>query len=262
MFDWVCDAPLWVVGPALVLLLGGVALVSVFAVRSWLQTRLRVKHEDSEFVGTLVHSIMVFYALVLALIAVNVFETYAESSHIVTAEASAIAMLYRDGGSYPEPARSEIQGALRNYIEQVIDEAWPQQRRGMIPTGGVALMDSVQDRLAEFEPGTEGQKALHAEAWRAYNHLVDARRTRLDHVTTGLPGVMWFVVLLGAAISLLAASFFSVDDVRLHAALVLLLSTFIASVIFVMVAMDHPFRGDLGISAEPYRLIHDQLMKH
>jgi len=25
--------------------------------------------------------------------------------------------------------------------------------------------------------------------------------------------------------------------------------------------MDHPFRGDLGISAEPYQLIHDHLMK-
>ena len=41
----------------------------------------------------------------------------------------------------------------------------------------------------------------------------------------------------------------------------LLLATFIASVIFVVLAMDHPFRGDLGIPAEPYQLIYDQLMK-
>jgi hypothetical protein len=222
---------------------------------------MHVTAEDSHFVGPLVHSIMVFYGLVLALIAVNVFETYSESSRIVSAEASAIAMLYRDFGSYPEPARSELQTALRGYVEYVIEEAWPLQRAGRIPAGGVAKMDSVQARLAAFEPVTEGQKALHTETWRAYNHVIETRRTRLDHVRTGLPAVMWLIVLLGAAISLSASFFFHVDDVRLHALLVTLLATFIASVIFVVLAMDHPFRGDLGLTAEPYQLIYDQLMK-
>jgi len=37
--------------------------------------------------------------------------------------------------------------------------------------------------------------------------------------------------------------------------------TFIASDIFVVLAMDHPFRGDLGISAEPCQRIYDHLMK-
>jgi hypothetical protein len=72
---------------------------------------------------------------------------------------------------------------------------------------------------------------------------------------------MWLVVLLGAALSLSASFFFHVDDVRLHATLVVLLAIFIASVIFVVLAMDHPFRGDLGLSAEPYQLIYDHLMK-
>ena len=261
MFDWVFDAPLWLVGPGLIVLLGGISLAGLLAVRSRVLPRMRVTAEDSHFIGPLVHSIMVFYGLVLALIAVNVFETYSESSRIVSAVASAIAMLYRDAGSYPEPARSELQMALRDYVEYVIQEAWPLQRAGRIPAGGVAKMDSVQARLAAFEPATEGQKALHAEAWRAYNHVIETRRTRLDQVTTGLPAVMWLIVLLGAAISLSASFFFHVEDVRLHALLVTLLASFITSVIFVMLAMDHPFRGDLGISAEPYQLIHDHLMK-
>jgi hypothetical protein len=260
MFDWVFDAPLWIVGPALIALLGGTSLVGLFTVRSRILPRMRVTAEDSHFVGPLVHSIMVFYGLVLALIAVNVFETYSSSSRIVSTEATAIAMLYRDAGSYPEPARSELQTALRDYVENVIHEAWPLQRRGRIPAGGVAKMDSVQARLAAFEPVTDGQKALHAEAWRAYNHVIEARRARLDEVTTGLPAVMWLVVLLGAAISLSASFFFHVEDVRLHATLVTLLATFIACVIFVVLAMDHPFRGDLGISAESYQLIYDHLM--
>jgi hypothetical protein len=191
-----------------------------------------------------------------------VFETYSECSKIVSTEATAIAMLYRDVGSYPEPARSGLQGALRDYVGNVIHEAWPLQRAGRIPEGGIAKMDSVEMRLAAFEPATEGQKALHAEAWRAYNHVIESRRARLDEVQTGLPAVMWLIVLLGAAIALSASFFFHVEDFRLHATLVTLLATFIASVIFVVLAMDHPFRGDLGISAESYQLIYDHLMAH
>jgi ABC-type multidrug transport system fused ATPase/permease subunit len=261
MFDWVFDVPLWIAGPALVVLLVGISLGGLLAVRSRVLPNLWVTSEDSHFVGPLVHSIMVFYGLVLALVAVNVFETYSESSRIVSAEATAIAMLYRDAGSYPEPARSRIQSALRDYVDNVIHEAWPLQRAGRIPTGGIAKMDTVQARLAAFEPVTEGQKALHAETWRAYNHVIEARRSRLDEVNTGLPGVMWLVVLLGAAISLSASFFFHVEDVRLHAILVALLATFIAAVLFLVLAMDHPFRGDLGISAESYQLIYDHLMR-
>ena len=259
MFSWVFDVPLWIVGPVLVALLAGISLVGL-AVRPRILPRIRTTFEDNDFVGVMVHSIMVFYGLLLALIAVRVFESYSEASRVVSTEASAIAMLYRDAESYPEPARSEIQTALRDYVHHLIHEAWPLQRKGSIPEGGVALMDHIQARLAAFEPATEEHKALHAEAWRAYNHVVDARRTRLDHLTTGLPAVMWMVVLLGAAISLSAASFFHVPDARLHAVLVAMLATFIASVIFVVIALDHPFRGDLGIRTEAYELIYNQLM--
>jgi hypothetical protein len=260
MFSWIFDAPLWLVGPGIIVLLVGFSLTGLSIVRARVLPRLQVTHADSHFVGTMVHSVMVFYGLVLALIAVNVFETYSECSKIVSTEATYIAMLYRDVSSYPEPARTELQASLRDYMEQLIGEAWPLQRAGKIPSGGVEKMDNVQSRLAAFEPTTEGEKALHAETWRAYNNVIGARRARLDEVTTGLPMVMWLVVIFGAAISLSASFFFHVEDARLHRILITLLATFIASVIFVMVALDHPFRGDLGISAESYQLIHDQLM--
>jgi len=52
-----------------------------------------------------------------------------------------------------------------------------------------------------------------------------------------------------------------VEDERLQKILVLLLSIFVGVVIFMIFALDRPFRGDLGLSPEPYQLIYDQLMK-
>ena len=122
-------------------------------------------------------------------------------------------------------------------------------------------MDRFQGILVSFEPATEGQKLLHGETLRAYNSLIQARRMRVDAVLTHLPTVMWIVILLGAVISLCASFFFSVEDVPLHAILVTLLAIFIGVVIFMTFALDRPFVGDLGVSADAYQLIYDHLMK-
>jgi hypothetical protein len=108
---------------------------------------------------------------------------------------------------------------------------------------------------------TVGQQLLHGETLRAYNGLIQARRLRLDAVSTGLPAVLWTVVIAGAFIGLTASFFFRVVDVRLHSIMVLLLAVFVGLVIFMIFALDRPFRGYLSLGSEPYQLVYDQLMK-
>jgi phage shock protein PspC (stress-responsive transcriptional regulator) len=69
------------------------------------------------------------------------------------------------------------------------------------------------------------------------------------------------VIVVGAFIGLSATFCFPVDDARLHVMLVMMLATFVGLIIFMILALDRPFRGDLGIGAQPYQLIYDQLMK-
>jgi len=256
------DAPAFILGPAIIVSLAAVSLVSLLLVRRFVLPRLRLKESDSEFVGAMVQSVMVFYGLALALIAVNVWQTYNDVSKTVSTEATAFATLYRDVGGYPEPIRSQVRAEIGGYVDQIIHGAWPIMRKGQVPTEGVQWMDRVQAHLFAFEPATEGQKILHAETLAAFNRANLARRLRVDAVGTGLPGVMWAVILIGAVISISASFFFRVDDGRVHALLVGLLAALMGLVIFMTVVLDHPFRGDLGLTAEPYQLVYDQLMKH
>jgi hypothetical protein len=261
MFESLFDIRLSLVGPAIILALCLFSVVGLLFVRRRVLPRLRVGESDSEFTGAMLQSVMVFYGLAVALIAVSVWQTYADVAKIVSEEATALAAIYRDVSSYPEPARSEMQNELRDYTQYVINEAWPLQQRGQVPSGGVEHMNRFQATLVAFAPATESQKLLHGETLRAYNEMIKARRLRLDAVYTGLPGVMWTVIVMGAFIGLSASFFFKVEDARLQGVQVLLLSVFIGLIIFMILALDRPFRGDLGISADPYRLIYDQLMK-
>jgi hypothetical protein len=261
MPDFLFQLPLAVSGP---MIIGGLCLFAIgglLLVRRWVLPRLRIHVDDSQFAGAMMQCVMVFYGLAVALIAVNVSQTYSDVSKIVSDEASALNALYRDVTSYPEPIREDLQQVLRDYTDQIIHGAWPLMRQGKTPTAGFAYMTRFQAVLDKFEPVTEGQKILHAETLRAYNLLIQARRMRLDAATTSLPGVMWGVIIAGAFISLSSSFFFKVEDARLHGILVGLLAIFMGLVIFMILALDRPFEGDLGIGTQPYQLIYDMLMK-
>jgi len=262
MFEWLFDVPLLLTGSLIIVVLCLFAVVGLTLVRSRVLPRLRVHTEDSEFSGAMLQSIMVFYGLAVALIAVSVWQTYSDTAKVVTQEATSLAALYRDVSSYPEPLRTQLQDELREYTRYVIEEAWPLQQQGKVPNVGVDRMNRFQAALLPFEPTTESQKLLHAETLRAYNEMIRTRRMRLDAVGTGLPTVMWAVIIIGAFIGLSASFFFRVEDARLQVIQVLLLAVFIGLVIFMILSLDRPFRGDLGIRADPYKLVYDQLMKN
>jgi hypothetical protein len=129
-------------------------------VRRLVLPRLRIHGEDSHFTGTMVHSVMVFYGLAVALIAVNVFETYADTTKVVTGEATAA----RTGPDRRHRAHEPLPGGA-----------------GQIRTGQRGPEASARRNASRLQP----------------IQLIQARRMRLDAVGTGLPGVMWLVILSG-----------------------------------------------------------------
>jgi hypothetical protein len=254
------DLPLILSGPLLVAVLVGISTLGLHWFRKTQLPRLRFGDTDAEYSAAMVASIMVFYGLATALTAVNVWETYVRVEEITKQEASALAVLYRDVSQYPEPLRTVLRDEIRAYTHQVIHKSWQVQRYGQIPTEGIKSMDQLQGTLITFEPVTEAQKVLALQTLASYDRMMEARRLRLDSVERKLPGVMWMVIILGAFISLFSAYYFPVLDVRVHRAQIWLLATFIALVIFMILALDRPYRGDLGLKATPYELVYEHLM--
>ena len=262
MIDFLLSLPLWALGVVLNVWLIGFALASLWALRRWVLPRLRIGTDASLFLGAAVmQSAMVLYGLIAALTAVSVWTRHSQVSDTVSREATAIAILWRDLGGYPQRERESMREVLRGYTLQIIEEAWPVQRQGRVPRMGIEWMNSLQEQLFSFEPTTESQKILHAGTLDAYNGLIDARNARLDAVNAQLPGVMWFVLLPGAMGCLLLCLFFPIEDVRFQATLMIGLAGFVAMVLFVIISLDRPFQGAMAITPDSYVLIRDVLMK-
>lgn len=261
MFEWIFSTPTALLAILIVGAYAAVGLAGLWLTRRLILPRLGDLSHTNEFAGAVHHGILIIYGLAVALIAIAVWENFADATKLASGEATALAALYRDTDGYPEPARSQLRAGVRTYTEQIIREAWPQQRSGHVPSGGVELVDRIQQELFAFTPTNEAQSIIHAETLHAYNAMVQARRLRLDAVGSGLPAAMWAVVLCGGLISLFASFFFGVGNARLQKLMVVLLASTMGLLIFMIVLYDYPFRGTHGVSAESYELIYEHLMK-
>jgi hypothetical protein len=200
------------------------------------------------------------YGITLGLISVGAWQTYSDTDSKAGAEAASIAALYRDVSAYPEPTRALLKAGVKDYCQTVIRDAWPLQRKGIVPSVDTRKLDIVQEYLHTFEPQTPGQVATHQEALSQFNKLVELRRRRLQTVTSGLPGAVWSVVLFGALISMSLTWLFLVESRRMHRILVSLHAALIGLLIFLMAAMDNPYRGEFSVGTEAFQQILDHLM--
>ena len=102
----------------------------------------------------------------------------------------------------PQPIRSELQEALREYARYTIGEGWQEQRKGNRPKGEPERSNLIARIVLAFEPNTETEKIIHIEALRQSAHRVELSRARMSSVTLGLPAVLWWVVAFCALMNI------------------------------------------------------------
>jgi hypothetical protein len=84
---------------------------------------------------------------------------------------------------------------------------------------------------------------------------------RLHATTSGMPGMIWFVVFAGAAATLMMTWLLVCERRGAELLIVALLAVLVGLVIFLTAAMDNPFRGEFSVGPDAFISVRDQLMK-
>ena len=93
----------------------------------------------------------------------------------------------------------------------------------------------------------------------AFNRLSEARRLRLGEVGTGIPGTFWIVILAGAILNLPLLYLFHTTRLRTHVAATGAYALFMGSMLFLLVAVDNPLRGEVSIPPDSFQEVLDNL---
>lgn len=217
-------------------------------------------HGQNEHVGFYMNVIGLFYGITLALVTVSAWENYSDTSSAVTNECACLATLYRNVSSFPDSTRKVLQKDLKDYTRHLIDTGWPLQQRGAIAAGSTMIVDRFRKDLTGFEPSTPRQEILLSQALNASDDFTKARRRRLDAVDGALPAILWWVIMLGAVITIAMTWFYHMENLRLQVIFNCIIGTLLGCMIFLLVALDNPFRGELSVTPEPFEFIYTHLM--
>jgi len=258
---WVYDLPNWLFGTLTIFAFLVFGLGGYFGSRKSACALHVQSNSYNDIVGFYFGALTVLYGITLGLLMVGVWSNFSDTDQKVSREAATLSALYHDVSHYPEPIRSELQKGLGNYCRDVIDVAWARQRKGIISMSGRLILRGVEEQLTSFEPATQGQMVLHAEVLRQFNLIREQRRMRLDSVRMGLSGDLWALVLIGAAINIAVTWFFRIKDTKLHVWMTVLLSSLLGLMIFLLAAMDHPFRGNLSVGPEAFQIVYEQTIQ-
>jgi hypothetical protein len=259
-FYWIYDLSTWSL--VLLFVVVGVAFTwtGTIFVRPFLRAFVRRQSNVNDIIGYLLGAHGTYFGILVGLLALAAYQNYTQADALVTTEAAKLAALYRDVSSYPEPLRGELQRQLRAFTEYVLTEAWDEQKKGQIPKRGTGMLWEFQKHLNQFEPMTKGQEILHQEAMREFNSFVETKQLRLNVVNAGIPGILWYVVIIGAVVNVVLIWLL---DMRFVPHLVLggIAAFFLSTLIALIAAMDNPFRGEVCVPPDAFQIVYDRLMK-
>ena len=86
---------------------------------------------NNEIAGFQYSTLGTSYAVLLALAVVAVWGDYRDAQRLVDLEASSWGNMYKLAEALPEPGRTNVRTALRDYIRALIDDEWPAMQQGL-----------------------------------------------------------------------------------------------------------------------------------
>jgi hypothetical protein len=243
--------------PTLLLGIGVVAFSVAIAIGGVLLVRrsveLRTLESHHEVAGFILAVVGVVYAVLLAFVAVVVWEQYDRAQDTANQEATAIGSAYRDAvtlGNKGAPVRL----ALQRYAESVVDPEWDHMAEFHEGSGETdEALNRVWRSFDEARaPANQGSAFMH-QAIRVLHDATELRETRIDESDDKIPSPVWAVLIVGAFITVGFTYFFGVKNLGAQLLMVGALSSLIGLTMFLILALDLPFTGGVAVDQSAMR---------
>ncbi|MFJ9903240.1 DUF4239 domain-containing protein [Streptomyces sp. NPDC101152] len=240
----------------LVLTLAMLAACVVVVIVTLVRNRAAPEDEDTsetpDVIEYMTMWIGVVYAIVLGLAIAGVWEGRNAAQDHVQSEAVALHEISQRVRVYPPDVRDRIRNDVNAYVGQVVTAEWKAMSdHGKVTARGNALFQRIREDVTDYQPKNDFEA-------QAYQPLVDqvtaadqARAARSNSLGATMPGVVWFGLLTGAAVTI--GMIFALQIRRTARELVLagLFSALIAFLLFLIWDFDAPYSRGITASAAP-----------
>ncbi len=220
-------------------------------------TSQKIRNAHNDRAGFILAVIGVIYAVLLAFVAIGVWERFQRAEERSYEEAGALAIIYRDAGSFPDARR--LRRTVEGYVREVIRDEWPRMRRGERSGISQALLESADGQIRALPAGSPRLQNVQSQMLAAADTALMDRQTRLTVDFIGINGLLWVVLISGAYITVAFTYLFGFDRTIMQQLMVGGLSLMIGLVVFLTMALDYPYRGSIAVQPEAFRALQENL---
>lgn len=235
----------------------GAALLMVVAVERILPASVRRQHDA--LTAAILSVVGLTFAVLLAFVAMLAWERFDAAETVASREAALLFDLHSLAAALPDPERTDLRESVVAYARAVRELEWPDQAEGRAVQASSPPLDRAEMVVVGLHPRDIGMGNLQAALMAELTRLRGARDERRAAAASQIPPVIWFVVIAGGATTLICAALLSTASLRLHLALMSLLSLSGVLVLVMIVALGHPFQGDLRITPEAFTAVQGEM---
>jgi hypothetical protein len=242
--------PLWV----LILLL---ILFTALAMAGPLLIRRRIGFEklrtNNEVAGFKFATIGVLYAVLLAFVVIIAWERFHDAEKALATEAGSAATIYGLAAGLGDPTAATLHSRVTEYLESILKDEWPAMAAGRESPKTTQALIRLYTALVRVRPSDMHDQDLQQELYRELDKMTEARRERVVMAEGTVPGAIWFVVFLGAVLTIAFTFFFATQNVITQCLMTGALAAMVFSAILVIIAIDRPFTGAVVVPQSSIR---------
>ena len=244
--------PLWVLILVL-LVLTALAMMGPLLIRR--RVALEELRTNNEVAGFKFATIGVLYAVLLAFVVIITWERFNAAEEALATEAGAAVTLYRLSTGLDQATGASIRKQTTAYLKSVLEDDWPAMAAGHWSGATTHALNVLYGTIVQYRPADLHDADVQQDLLREADKLTEARRERLGMAGGTVPNAIWFVLFLGAVLTISFTFFFGTQNVITQCLMTGVLAALIFAAILVILAIDRPFTGAVVVPTESIRTV-------
>jgi hypothetical protein len=146
----------------------------------------------------------------------------------------------------------EMRKLLHEYAEGVVGD-WEHFRETAQGSAKARVtVDRIIHVFGTLTPATKAREIIAAQFLQTFSQLMTDRNKRLLQASESLSWIMWVAVAGGGIVTVGMSFVLFMDKPVPHVVMTSVLSALIGLLLFLMVVLNRPFVGPLGVQPEPF----------
>jgi hypothetical protein len=169
------------------------------------------------------------------------------------AEANSVVNLYRLADGLAPQQGAKLKVLARAYGDAVAEQEWPEMARNTLPVESREITRQMWLTLMESKGSSPTEITAEDHALYELSALAGYRRIRLVQCVSRLPGVLWWVLLVGGTVTVASTCMFGASNGALHVIQVGAFTLLISLVLAAIADINRPFQGSVHVSDYAFR---------